>query len=65
MIETLRKNIFELMFCLWLVAWVGNGLGYTHFDLASVWQGVTILCTLLGKWWVDSKYNSAENVPPK
>ncbi len=65
MIAKIRGCIFEWLFGLWLVSYLLNGFGYTHFELGSLWQGVVILISFLGRYWIASKYNSEDKVEPK
>lgn len=59
-----RDNIFELFLTLWVFSYLANGFGLTKFELASIWQGCTILIGFLGKHWIDSKYNSPNGESP-
>lgn len=60
----------------WLFGFWSNGLHGTNFDLGSCWQGITAVvagmtgvATLAGsqyaKYFLDSKYNSAEGEKPE
>ena len=60
----------------WGIGFYANGFFGYKFDLGSIWQGlgacvaaITGLLTLalssLAKWYVDSRYNSAEGEKPK
>lgn len=60
----IRDNVLEFMFCLWVISYVCNGLGYTKFELNSLWQGVTIMIGFIGSYWIKSKYNSEEGKDP-
>ena len=42
---TLFFSVF--FFTIWLSAFLGNGLGYTKFELGSAWQGLAALGTFL------------------
>ncbi|MDR3565599.1 MAG: hypothetical protein P4N59_29745 [Negativicutes bacterium] len=57
-----------LLFSIFVFAFFRNGEFGTHYDLASCWGGVgaiaTAAATGYGKWWTDSKYNSADGQKP-
>lgn len=36
-----------VFFCVWLISYICNGLGYTKFELNSVWQGLGALGVFL------------------
>ena len=53
----------------WLAGYWCNGLLGTHFEINSCWQGLGGVAALAGtqyaKYYLDSKYNSAEGESPE
>jgi hypothetical protein len=56
------------LFIFWSIGFFCNGLLGTHFELSSVWAGVTAISAAgvvgLGKYWTDSKHNSESGQKP-
>lgn len=57
--------ITGLFVIVWLVAWVLNALRGTHFDLSAL-QGMylTVILPAIGKYAVNSVWNSPRGVSP-
>lgn len=73
---TIMMIFLAMVMFSWLFGFWSNGLHGTNFDLGSCWQGITAVvagmtgvATLAGsqyaKYFLDSKYNSAEGEKPE
>lgn len=54
-----------LVFCLWTIGYLLNGLFDYKFDLASCWVGFSAIATGILKYFIDSMLNSKKGEMPE
>ena len=54
-----------IVFISWFIGYFANGFFLCHFDLASCWNGITIIGTWVCKYLIDSLLNSNKGEMPR
>lgn len=66
--RTITLSFVIVLYALFAISYLLEGLLKLDFDLASIWQGVTLLVGVGGigatYHFIDSKYNSPAGVEP-